>query len=776
MVNAMKYFFKKFRREISGSLGQLLAIIIVVAIGISFYVGLSYAYDTLNQSIDKEYSKSNLPDYWLTYNNIDSQGINEIKKNENIKFAEGRIQMNAISDSDKELQINSFDEENNLSKPRIIEGSYPIKNDEIVLNSSYTDSNNIQIDDIIDVDLGKKYNLKVVGTFESAEYMYFNTNPTQPVPDHKKMGIGLVSIDFFDNIPIEYNQVLIQFKDNEESESTIENIINSTNEYDLLASVEKKDSMSFSMLKNRLDIVSNMRNILPVIFILVASAITFISMSRQVTNQRSQIGIMKALGLSERKILLNFLFYPFFVAILGTILGAVIGVSIFPKIIISTFSILFVLPPLSQSSYLLYILVGFMVTLLFGALATYFSCNKILKEVPASALRPLPPKKAKKNLLESVKFIWKNLSNTKRLTIRNISVNKRRFLLSALGVIFCVSLMIGSLGLRFGLSEIISSEFEKFRDYDMNIVLKEPTKEENLSDFQDNDFNRIDYQSMMPVQFENEYTSLNIINEDSQSQVLYKKDKIIEIKSNGVYVSEKFAEDHNLNLGDEINFKMNSPLIDEDSVRAEIIDVYTSYTSQGFYVTYEFLENVDIDFPITNVLMKVANGKNIKDIRDQVLKKDSVSNVAMIDEQKSEYQNASQSINIIIIIMLIASALLTFTVIFNISSINIEERSRDIATLKVLGFSSRDINNLIFLENYILTTISAVVGTLLSFKVYSFLSTEIVSGEMALPATMNYWSIVLSIIFIYVFTFLTNLSLKRKIRKIDMIESLKSVE
>lgn len=776
MVNAMKYFFKKFRREISGSLGQLLAIIIVVAIGISFYVGLSYAYDTLNQSIDKEYSKSNLPDYWLTYNNIDSQGINEIKKNENIKFAEGRIQMNAISDSDKELQINSFDEENNLSKPRIIEGSYPIKNDEIVLNSSYTDSNNIQIDDIIDVDLGKKYNLKVVGTFESAEYMYFNTNPTQPVPDHKKMGIGLVSTDFFDTIPIEYNQVLIQFKDNEESESTIENIINSTNEYDLLASVEKKDSMSFSMLKNRLDIVSNMRNILPVIFILVASAITFISMSRQVTNQRSQIGIMKALGLSERKILLNFLFYPFFVAILGTILGAVIGVSIFPKIIISTFSILFVLPPLSQSSYLLYILVGFMVTLLFGALATYFSCNKILKEVPASALRPLPPKKAKKNLLESVKFIWENLSNTKRLTIRNISVNKRRFLLSALGVIFCVSLMIGSLGLRFGLSEIISSEFEKFRDYDMNIVLKEPTQEENLPDFQDNDFNRIDFQSMMPVQFENEYTSLNIINEDSQSQVLYKKDKIIDIKSNGVYVSEKFAEDHNLNLGDEINLKMNSPLIDEDSVRAEIIDVYTSYTSQGFYVTYEFLENVDIDFPITNVLMKVANGKNIKDIRDQVMKKDSVSNVAMIDEQKSEYQNASQSINVIIIIMLIASALLTFTVIFNISSINIEERSRDIATLKVLGFSSRDINNLIFLENYILTTISAIVGTLLSFKVYSFLSTEIVSGEMALPATMNYWSIVLSIIFIYVFTFLTNLSLKRKIRKIDMIESLKSIE
>ncbi|MFB1050819.1 ABC transporter permease [Paraliobacillus sp. JSM ZJ581] len=772
----MKFLIKKFRKDILENIGQFIAISLVISVGIAFFVGLTYSYNTIDKSINDYYDETNLADVSVSFTELEREDIDAIQEFNDVEEVQGRAIFEGRLSSDDTITLQSQSDNQSINIPTILKGDYPENSDQIILDSEYVNNNGIKIGDKISLTIGNEkidYEFTVSGVFQSGEYVYYTDDNTIPVPNHNSYTVGIVDEDFFiEEIGINYNQALIKLSEGTNDSEFINQV--ETEFSTFLQSTVQEQEVGYEMVSSKLETVNNLSIILPIIFIALAAVITSISMTRQIENQREQISVMRAFGISNVEISVSFLQYPLFSAIIGTIVGTTIGVLLFPKILISTLSVLFVFPTLNTTSYIHLSIIGFLVALAAGAIATRLACRKILKEIPAQGMRPLPPKKAKKSIVERNQFIWGRIPYAYRMIFRNISMNKKRFWLSSIGIIFCVSIMIASIGIKYAFEDIVDTEFDSFRSYDITATLNEPSLEEG--DFEDLDNAKTaDLFSTSPVSYDNENAGLNIVNEDTESNHLYNANgEKITLSDKGIYVSEKFAEDHGIEKGDMLELVLNSPVIENKSIDVEVIDKYVSYTTQGFYGTFELLKNHDVDYPIMSIQL-TANSD--EDTLKETLEDDSqISHVTIKETQKNEYLNASSSMDSLVLIMIGASIILVFTVIYNISSINIFEKRRDIATKKVLGLTLKEIKRVIFVENVFLVLFSSLFGILISYPMYVILCEFIASDEMSFPHSLNLMSIPIALLLTLVSTFITNAFLKRKIKKIDMVESLKGVE
>lgn len=771
----MIFLIKKFRKDVMENKGSFFAISLVIAVGISLFVGLQVTYSTINGSIVNYYKTSNLADCWTYFSEISNNEIEKIDSYKEVKDVQPRMQLQA-SMGENNVLLQSYDKGYKVNKPVIVNGGTLKSIDDIYFDTAYMMNNKLEIGDSVELKINDRmYNFYIKGSFRSSEYIYYTDDVTQPVPNHMSYGIALISEDFFKSIlKMPYNQLIITIKPNAFQKNLITNLEKESDKY--IYSTTREQQASYQMVDNKLHTIKKISVILPIVFIILASMIIAISMPRQVGSQRNQIAVLKALGISSHKIIISYMFYPLLTSLLGNIMGIVIGILFFPKIVISTLKILFILPNLKEFVSIYLVFLGFALSLIFGCIATYLACRKILKENPAHAMRPLPPVEAKILFLEKISFIWMKLSYKNRLIIRNISMNKKRFFMSSIGIAFCACILIASFGMKNSLAKIRNSEFKEFRRYDVNAMLSNYSK--NYFKIDENKYKNIKYYDIYSTAiatYKQEKTTLNIVNDSAKSMVLYNlNNKQISLKSTGIYVSEKYAKQHGISIGDKLKIIINSPSELSKSFEAVVLDIYKSYTSQGFYTTFEFLKNVNINYPIYSTL--VTSKGNPVDLRKELSSDSMFSHVTLKTDQMNNYMDASSSINVIILIIIISSAMLVFTVIYNVSSINIYERRRDIATEKVLGLSIKKINQLIFVENLFLISFSCVLGILFSHWFYVFLCNSITPDEMAFPNALSIKSIPYAVILVFIFTILTNNFLKRKIKSIDMVESLKSVE
>ena len=767
----MSYLTKKFFREWKDNIAQIFTLTIIISIGIAFFTGLTYTYDSLENSINNYYEKNNLADMYVYGQQLTETELNTLDKQSGVDSIEGSIQLTGTLEK-SELVINSVSSNSIINKIEYLSGSVP-KGAEIAVDHNYFKMNNLKINDSIKVTINnQEHVLKISGTIQSPEYLYLIKDSSQPVPNHKEYGYSVMSTEYLQTIiPLKYNLATLKIADSKDINSIKNEIIDENESFSVIT---RKNNASYAMLSNKLDTIKSMSTLLPVIFFVLAIIITLISMSRQVENQRSQIAIMKALGFSNQIIIGSFLYIPFITALIGTIIGTIVGVLVFPTVLIDTLEILFDFPPLTYENFIFLSILSFLVVLVIEVLATIFSCRKVLKEIPAEALRPKPPKNAAHSIIEKIPFIWKNLSYENKLVIRNISMNRKRFLLSSIGIIFSACIMIASFGLKFALQDIIETEFSTIRNYDISATLS-MTEQYNDISFDIEDTKNIDFYSIFQIQIDNKDVKMNIVNQGNSSfELTNSLDKKISFKDvSGVFVSQKLASELNIKKNNVIKLTINIPGSGKTSIKVKVLDLYTSYTSQGIYTTFEFLKNSDINLPVQSLLIKT---NSVSKVRSELEDNKRIANVTIKKNQKSDYVEASQSIDKMVLIMIFASALLLFTVVYNIGSINIFERNRDIATEKVLGLVNTEINRLVLKENLILVIFSSIIGILLSFKTYQILCANLAPEDMSFPDKLNIVSIPISFVMILIFMFLTNLFLKNKIAKIDMLDSLKSVE
>lgn len=531
--------------------------------------------------------------------------------------------------------------------------------------------------------------------------------------------------------------------------------------------------------------------VFPVIFFLVAALISLTSMTRMVEEQRTQIGTMKAIGYSKWAIVSKYLSYALLATAGGSIIGVLIGEKVLPFIIIYAYGIMYQhIPEILVPYDWAYAIEASIAAVACTMFATVFSCYRELGEQPAALMRPPAPKIGKRVLLEYVGVIWKRLNFTWKSTIRNLMRYKKRFFMTIFGIGGCMALMLVGYGIRDSVFEIADIQYTEIQTYDGNLILKENLSEDEHQELTDSLEQNQDIARFMDAYMKNlvltkdgheRETYVMVLGQpkDSEKYVHFhdrKTKEAYELSDDGAIISEKTAKLLNAKVGDTISIK------DENEGNKEIViqNICENYMGHYLYMTPKYYEKVYGEKPEYNtVLFSVQDSytrQQMEEAGEKILARDEVLSLSYMKDIEKRLNDMLKSLNLVIIVLIVSAGMLAFVVLYNLNTINIAERKRELATLRVLGFYNPEVAAYVYRENILLTLIGTIVGAGLGKILHLF-----IIETVEVPATMfgriiNLPSYIYSFLFTILFSMIVNGVMYFKLRKIDMVESLKSIE
>ena len=531
------------------------------------------------------------------------------------------------------------------------------------------------------------------------------------------------------------------------------------------------------------DTINSVAVVVPIFFILIVMLMTANTMARMIVEERGELGTLSSLGYSERSMIITYLLYVLSATVLGSVLGFFAGCTILPNIIYSAFNIFFRLIPLviSYDLFSLAFILAVAIALMSGV--TIFFCNIELRQVPAALLRPVPPKHGQKILLERVPLIWSHLSFTWKVTMRNIFRYKPRVLMTIIGVAGCTSLLLTGFGLRDSSNGIAEKQYGEIFQYELTLVLEDEIGQ--IDDKLDELFENEKVETPLLIRqsaFEagdekNSLDSYLIVPESidlfehNYNLTRFSDGLELNLEQDSVIITQKLSERLNIETGDSINIKDS----DNQWYSLTVSGVAENYLGNYIYISADVYKQVFKEEPLYNII--VANYSQDKtSLANQLLASDRITNVMFNEDILQQAIDGNSSLNSVVVLIVIVAAILVVIVLYNLTSINISERKREIATLKVLGFTDKESNQYIYREAFLLTLISIVAGLLLGVVFHEFVIDLIESDTTEYFKKINWLSYVWSSLIIMVVSFVMQIITYLKMQTIDMIESLKSVE
>ena len=539
------------------------------------------------------------------------------------------------------------------------------------------------------------------------------------------------------------------------------------------------------------DRMRSIGKVFPVLFFLVAALISLTTMTRMVEEQRVQIGTMKALGYGKAAIAGKYIGYALIATLGGSIFGVLIGEKILPLVIIYGYMILYKhLPAILLPYHMSYAFQASAIAVACILIATIASCYKELAAEPAELMRPAAPKQGKRILLERIGIIWKHLNFTWKSTVRNLIRYKKRFFMTIFGIGGCMALMVVGFGLKDCIYEIVSLQYEKVQFYDAATYMSDDISEENRQQLHDYLDQNADIKETIEVHMQKTdvksasgkktlYLMVPSDNEKIEDFLSFhsrtNKDEVYSLKKDEVILTEKMASLLNVKVGDELTIE------DEDrgDQTVTVGAICENYMSHYLYLSpekYEELYGKPVEY--NTIIYSVKDGKDdqIEKIGTKLLAMDGVLNVSYTSSIEGRLDDMLRSLNLVIVVLIVSAGMLAFVVLYNLNNINITERQRELATLKVLGFYDGEVASYVYRENILLTIIGSVVGMVLGnfLHRYTILTVEV---EEAMFGRQIHWqSYLYSFLFTAAFSLFVNWVMFYKLKKIDMVESLKSVE
>ena len=524
--------------------------------------------------------------------------------------------------------------------------------------------------------------------------------------------------------------------------------------------------------------VSNLAKLFPTIFFIVAILISLISMSRMVEDDRSEIGTLKSLGFSNKYIRKKYLLYSGIATILGGLLGSVLGFLILPYFIWNIYKILFDVPVFSYYYDPTNSIIGIVIAVICICGMALLTIRKVVKEKPSELLRPKAPSKGKRVILEKIPFIWNNINFSNKITIRNLFRYKKRVFMMVIGILGCTSLLLAGFGIRDGIVDIPEKQYGEVFHFDDIVYLNELDDSNTLDKIFDKDIkNRLDtYMSSSYESGNNSIYLMAVNDKKSVSNVISLKNpktkKTVVLTPNKVIISEKLSRLINKNIGDKITIK--GPNNKEYSF--VISNIFENYA--GNYVImdkYTYQNNIS-DYKINASYVNLKNKNEEETVMNSIMKDENVISVMSLKTTIENVNNMLKSLNSVVLILIVLSGALSFVILYNLSYINISERKRELATLKVLGFTDKEVDNYIVKETIILTIIGIVLGLIFGIFLTNIIIDTIEISQVKFLHKINAISFVITALFILGFTLIVNVITHFALKKIDMIESLKSVE
>ena len=559
-------------------------------------------------------------------------------------------------------------------------------------------------------------------------------------------------------------------------------------EYPTTYVLGRDTNIGYVCFENDSKIVDSIAKVFPIFFFLVAALVCMTTMTRMIDEQRTQIGILKALGYHHRQILGKYIFYSGSGAVLGSLLGFSIGSHLFPWVIWEVYGMMYGFADIIFVFDWTLCIISLAVSLFCSVGTTIYSCNAELKEVPAQLIRPKAPKAGKRILLERVPFIWNKLKFLIKVSIRNTFRYKKRFFMMVLGISGCTALLITGLGIKDSIANVVSMQYDEIYHVDYTVSFQKDMDEQAQEDFITETSDIITdclflYTSSVDAMTDNHTKSINLVvcNEADNTSAfidLHNEEGPIPYPKSGEgVINSNLANNLGLEIGDTLSVYDS----DMKELTVTITALCDNYVYNYLYInedTYEsqwgdLEKNSAFVLGVYNEDGEVANPHNDAAV---IMNARNVSSVSITQDFRDRINNMMKSLDYIVVLVVLSAGALAFIVLYNLTNINITERIREIATIKVLGFYAKETSSYVFRENIILTGISALVGLPLGSALHAFVMSQVKIDMLSFDIQVNPLSYALGVIITFLFAFIVNLVMQIKLKKISMTESLKSVE
>ena len=552
----------------------------------------------------------------------------------------------------------------------------------------------------------------------------------------------------------------------------------------------RTDNEGFNSFSQDTENIEKLGEAFPIVFFIIATLISLTSMSRMVEEERVQIGTLKALGYSRHQIISKYIIYSLLASLIGGVLGSIFGLQFFPTVIISMYQMMYNITNTITEFNEYYAFTGIAIMVLCIVGTTIYTAMKELKSTPAELMRPKAPKAGKRVLLEKIPFIWKRLNFTQKVTIRNMFRYKQRFFMTVIGICGCTALILTGFGLKDSISKIMDYQYIDIYDYDMLIGLKDTLTDEEKSSLISELENKEEISKCVEVYINSESVKNNNIQEDAQIVVTdnpenlesvirlkdYKTGEKLNLNDNEIILTEKLAELIGANVGSEIS------LVDSDNneYKVKVGGITEHYISHYVYISKNLYEKVFEESVSTNVLFAQYSNEISEEeenkLSEDILSNSKVASITLTTSLMQTMDDTLSAMNLVVYVLIISAGLLAFIVLYNLANINISERIRELATIKVLGFYDKEVYDYVTREIILLTIIGIIFGLIFGTFLDSFILKTCEIGILRFKRVITIPSYIYSMLITIAFTLIVNFITYFSLKKIDMIESLKSVE
>lgn len=761
---------KKLFRDMSRAAMQFLSIIALCALGTFAFSALDGTARMTRTTLNTYYEENNLADYWISLPIADRAALDKVAAVPGVTHVRARttVDMDTTLSDDITVSVTAYDGAMDINIPLLREGELLDENDKrgCLVEERFAVAQNLSLGSRIGVKLsGQEYDFVVRGIVVSPEYIVVS-NGLVANPD--AYGYLLVNACAIPTLPL--TQIVANINDDADSEAVQAAIEEAVP--DALV-VDRRSHASTARANNEAQMFENMTLIFPVLAYAVAALIVMTTLSRMIDNQRMQMGTLKALGFSSRQIRNHYLSYALVPSAIGAVLGTIIGHFTLPTLLWDTLlsqdEMPYKLtPPISKPAW---VMTALCVMMSLGILL--YSYQKSAKECTAALLRPKPPKDGKRILFERIPFLWSRFSFNTKMVVRNLMRNKLRTFMSLVGLLCCTMLIITSFGLQDSVTAMSINYYTRTLNYDVRASLKGTVGTAESYE------RRLDAENIECIMEKSvslradagtRTVSLTVLEDDQTMQHLGENETFVKIQPGTAAVTYKLTKTLKLSIGDTIRLYLPG---DDEPLSLVIGQIVQNNVSQGVYLDQTTWESFRKgDFTPTALQLKNPSADCLALLADM----DEVDKIEYPAEQVDEMKRMLDTLSSVFSLLTGIALALAFVVCYNMGLMNFVERTREYATLKVLGYHQKEIRRLILRENNIITLIGVLMGILPGIMLIDAIlhSCEPESGYY--PGAPALSSIILACVITFCFSQLIQRLLVRKVRKIDMVEALKSVE
>lgn len=790
----MRALTKKMMRSMLRNRSQILAVVAVVTSGTACYICLASLHNNLELTRDTYYSQNRFADFEIQLERAPNTALFKLQEIPGVRQVRGRIvedvklDVEGVTEARMGRMVSVPDTGGNfLNSVVVSKGNFfePGSQDEVILSEQFADANNLVVGDKLKVTAdGKKHTLKIIGLGLSPEYVYIIRNIQELVPAPERFGILWVTDDFAEsalNMEAESNSIIGSVENEDMLDTILDAAENQLDSYGIFAKTKRADQLSNRLLSDEIKNLGVVARVIPTVFLGIAALVIMILLNRMVRNERTQIGLMKAYGYSNLSVAFHYLQFALMLSLTGCFLGFIVG-QWGAQEMIKVYVQFFAFPILQSRIYPQVLAQAMLICITFSMAGAAVAAYRASRIHPAESMRPEAPVIGHRVWLEQITAIWSRLSFTWKMITRNVSRHKFRSSLNAFGVMISTILLIIGFFAIDGMNYLMDFEYQKTQRQDVQVSFFLERNKDALYEAQRFDY--VDYAEPLlqyPFTLTNDWRTKDVLIVGLQRNARLRRlmdtdERAVDIGEDGLVLSQKLAEMMSLNVGDSVMMKpMMGRVTREKEVKVtKIVQQY--FGASGFMNIKALSRVLDEPFAMNAVLLATEPGKS-RLMNDELEDIPMVSSVTVKqDAIDSMDETLNMQMEVMSFMTIFFAGIIAFSIIYNITSVSLSERERELASLRVMGFSKQEVGRTLYYENILMGIVGLILGVPFGMLLCKGLVTAFDTEMIRIPYHLEPSTFAISIACTIIFVIISNYAIRHKINNLDLVETLKERE